>query len=1740
MIQRENRFRILQRKFPRLFRVPRPRTIGIFLLIITIQTVLFFWTRQRAEAAWYDDTYVFRQRVAITNSGSAQTDYQISLTLNTSTLISAGKMQSDCDDIRITDINGKLLPHWIESNNPGCNNSATVIWTKVPSIPTAGATIYIYYGNPGAVNIEKGSQVFKFFDDFTGSTLSGLWTQTSGAAGGVTVSGGYVELKYTSSTDSYIHATFTGSATEIIEFRGVQIVNSPSYRNRLYIGNVSGGTFSKYSPSGDYGLFYDGANAPAEVYYNGFTDSMLNTSNKFNIKYSVIGSNDVDVAVTNRDTAASVYTNTAATWDQSTNIIGAVQLAATETTASDFKVDTVWVRQYAATEPTIGSPGNEEKTEAPIVYLTLNDATGQTAQDSTTNNNDATLGSSASSDTNDPTWQTPDMCMNDKCLKFDGSNDYMTASTLKGFSTGSSITIQAWFKATAVDGTQNIILDGPSDLHFRLDIETDNKVHGIFGNGAGWGDTTSGVSRSTLSANQWYFVTATLDTSADSASLYVNGILQATWTETANTGTPAGYTVGDYSASHGTYNFPGFIDDVKIYNYARSAAQVKLDYTTVINRQAAIKGASTAFGGNSSTTGPLSTGLVGYWKLDESAADSCNAGADDSCDSSGNANNGDWAGGATVTNTSKFGRGVTFDGDNDYVEVADSTPLTFTSQITMSAWVYLNATTAGPNQVVIHKGTATNYWRLRENFGAWQCIVNSGGDATDPGSLFATGSAASGRWQHVACTFDGKMIHVYTDGKLHSSVAYSGSITSGAGTLRMGANASSTEDLAGKIDEPRVYNRALSGAEITQLYNFGPGPVGHWKLDEGTGQTINDSSGNGFNGNLGDSTGIEASDPVWSSGKYGKGLLMTSADTDYANTTASATELGFPSATNAFTIALWVKTTGASEYYLFDNCNNCGRDVSLRIDNGKVETLIHDGTNGNGTPQYGSAGAYNDGKWHHFAVTWNGAGGEIVYADGIKLGSTSAASVTGSLETSNDFLIGKRAGAGGLPGSIDDVRVYNYARTPKQIIEDMNAGQPTGGSPVGSPVGYWKLDDGYGSTAQDSSDNNNDLTLTSGGWTNNGKFDKGFLGASNNRLTRSDDDDFDFTAGTDDFTLSTWFKRSTISNQEYLIDKHSTNDGYTLYMDSDGDVVCGIGDGAAAFPEETIGGTLSKNYDDDQWHHAVCVKQGTTSLRLYVDGKEIASDTSLAVDADMSNTGKLIIGDTNETDGTDEFLGTVDEIKIFRYAMTADDVKKEFTRGAAAIFGVLSTSDDGKTASNAASRAYCVPGDTSTCNPPRIEYKFDENGGSTFTDTTGNGITGSQNGNGPVFSTGKIGSGVLFDGTDDFISLSDSSNPTAYTIEAWVKPSSVGASNIFVRTNSSGPSSAWSHQIRITSGSKFEAYTFDGGSKAVTGTTTVVPNTWYHVVATAKNNDNMHLYVNGIEEGTPASIGTLWTGGDRYRIGQNSAGMGFFVGKMDQIVLYDYAKTSAQIAWDYNRGGPVAWYKFDECQGDTAYDASGNSLNGTLTPGASGNTTSGTCTSGTATEMRYNGRNGKLNNALDFDGTNDYVTIADNDKLEPTSAITLAAWMRWDIDPTTGNSWAQIIDKNADGQYQLQHNQTNTGIEFRIVRSVSGEAVLSSTALPPAQNTWMHVVGTWDGATMRLYINGKQVNSSSVTGTLVTSTSTVEIGRRTSGDRQFNGMIDDVRIYNYGLTAQQVYQIYNESAVRFAPLTGTP
>jgi hypothetical protein len=113
--------------------------------------------------------FPYRKPITISNSGSALTDYQVLVTTDTASLISAGKMRTNCWDIRFTDSDGATqLNYWVESD---CNSTSTKVWVKVPSIPVGSKTIYVYYGNPNAISASNANNVFLLFYDFSGTSI---------------------------------------------------------------------------------------------------------------------------------------------------------------------------------------------------------------------------------------------------------------------------------------------------------------------------------------------------------------------------------------------------------------------------------------------------------------------------------------------------------------------------------------------------------------------------------------------------------------------------------------------------------------------------------------------------------------------------------------------------------------------------------------------------------------------------------------------------------------------------------------------------------------------------------------------------------------------------------------------------------------------------------------------------------------------------------------------------------------------------------------------------------------------------------------------------------------------------------------------------------------------------------------------------------------------------------------------------------------------------------------------------------------------------------------------------------------------------------------------------------------------------------------------------------------------------------------------------------------------------------
>ncbi len=213
----------------------------------------------------------------------------------------------------------------------------------------------------------------------------------------------------------------------------------------------------------------------------------------------------------------------------------------------------------------------------------------------------------------------------------------------------------------------------------------------------------------------------------------------------------------------------------------------------------------------------------------------------------------------------------------------------------------------------------------------------------------------------------------------------------------------------------------------------------------------------------------------------------------------------------------------------------------------------------------------------------------------------------------------------------------------------------------------------------------------------------------------------------------------------------------------------------------------------------------------------------------------------------------------------------------------------------------------------------------------------------------------------------------------------------------------------------------------------------------------------------------------------------------------------------------VGWWKLDEGSGTTAYDSSGNGHDGTLVG-----------------DPMW--RPGKIGGALEFDGTDDVVELGAFDVVGP--GITLAAWIKPDdFDINDGRIITKANEWLADDHWWMLSTIAEAGetrLRFRL-KTTEGQTVptLIASSGVIVTDEWQHVVATWDGTTMRLYLNGEETGSMAKGGDAVATDPSIKaaIGSQPPDafatdpsrvNKFFDGFIDDVRLYNGALTQDEI------------------
>ncbi len=459
----------------------------------------------------------------------------------------------------------------------------------------------------------------------------------------------------------------------------------------------------------------------------------------------------------------------------------------------------------------------EDVTENLISRWRLNETSGTTATDSVSGHNGTLSGSmDAASDT--------EAGVDSTALSFNGSNDYILLPTTTDFNipSGGGFTASAWVKTTDSYGPiialrSTLSSDAIAGLYIGYNGVNNNAGHvsPLMRYNSNSGRKEFGATAAINDGN-WHHVAMVIDQDNDLFITYIDGtpynIAQTIngaldFQDHISIGAELEWiTANDSGANTDKRFLEGTIDDVRIYQRALTASEISTLY-------------SIAPGCSEITT----DNLVAQWKLDETTGTT----ATDSVGSNDGTYNGF---DATSTVAGIDGTAQNFDGTDDYIEIPDSADFTFTGDFALSAWIkHSGAAEANVDdgwRIISQQESGNHFvFRINDSSGGTNGTVHFSIYNGSHNYVNSTTNVKDGQWHHLVAVREGSDIHIYVDGVLDNTAnsVFTSTIDITANNVLIGnkrAASSNRENFSGAIDDVRVYHKALTGDEISDMYNI--------------------------------------------------------------------------------------------------------------------------------------------------------------------------------------------------------------------------------------------------------------------------------------------------------------------------------------------------------------------------------------------------------------------------------------------------------------------------------------------------------------------------------------------------------------------------------------------------------------------------------------------------------------------------------------------------------------------------------------------------------------------------------------------------------------------------------------------------------------------------------------------------------------------------------------------------------
>ncbi len=436
----------------------------------------------------------------------------------------------------------------------------------------------------------------------------------------------------------------------------------------------------------------------------------------------------------------------------------------------------------------------------------------------------------------------------------------------------------------------------------------------------------------------------------------------------------------------------------------------------------------------------------------------------------------------------------------------------------------------------------------------------------------------------------------------------------------------------------RFYVDDVNIVQRTHTCTASASPMAAWEFDEGSGSTAGDSSSDG--GNNGSINGAS-----WTEGISNSGLRFDGVD-DEVNVPMSLGLLRFAGGKGLnddlteFGISAWVNLNAFDHDadVVYKNSNYFMR-LSKSGEAYKLSGIVYlDGKYNSVTVDW-SDRISDTGVWHYLVFNYTGSELQL-FIDG-ELKKTSEASGTVK-SNSNDLFIGGHNSDHVVNGVIDKVIIWDKALTETEVNSKYNANVVEADETI---LGKWKLDENNGTTAFDSSINNNSGEINNCKWSEGVNYSALSFNGKDAYVEISDDDVFDVEK---EMSISAWAKVTKLGTTKVL--QKGDWDGHGIYLD--------LWNGWTT-SYRIKGKSIKVNWGEgqpktDRWYFIASVYNGE-EIQLFVDGK-LMNSTKASGLLD-SNTRPVLIGSSG---GAKFFNGLIDECKIYSKALTSQEILNEY------------------------------------------------------------------------------------------------------------------------------------------------------------------------------------------------------------------------------------------------------------------------------------------------------------------------------------------------------------------------------------------------------------------------------------------------------------------------------------------------